>query len=541
MGSITFTGSEYLSGSATVTSPGANGATLTFWMRSDVTSGTYETPAEIYSSSSNVLMLTQGDGDATTSGLHVNTYSGANGPTIADTSTWYFVAVCWDPDNNDRVIVRYRAESSGSLTTNLGGQSYTDIATMSNIVIGDDQSGAGYGAFDGGVTCVKLWNRLLTEQEALDESDQYFPVSTTSIVGFWPLDTSGDYDADTYGNNLSATGTPGYSSDAPDIPYTSSNDASGTLQAGTSTVSGASTRSALASGSLQSAVSTVLGDAIKAAIASGSLQSSTSTVSGAATKAAVASGNLAAANATVSGDAQLGAEPANAWFNNLWWKSPFWGNSWWGEAVIDRSASGDLSAEASTVSGAAVRSALSTGTVQADVSTTAAETVRTVIAEGTIQAESATTSGVAFTDEPVADGSLSSEASTVSGESVRSANAEGALDSDIATTSGEGIKVSVASGDPQSDVATTSGEAGLVGVKTASGTLEAQEAEISGSATISSSRIILDGNPWRLENEKRKRAKLQKKERTDEEEKLLHMSQARQEDEEIIYLMVAGL
>lgn len=121
-------------------------------------------------------------------------------------------------------------------------------------------------------------------------------------------------------------------------------------------------------------------------------------------------------------------------------------------------ATGDLDAQASALSGAAIKTLLATGALPSQASALSANAIKTLVSSGALQAQSAQVDGSAvIAGAVVATGDLQAQASDVSGAATKSVKATGTPQAQAAEVAAQAIKTVKAAGVPAAQASRLSG------------------------------------------------------------------------------------
>lgn len=133
--------------------------------------------------------------------IYINTNLGT-GTVLRTLSTgvWYFAALSATSTGGTPTMNLYvRAEGESALTNN----SRTGVASLvpSSFSIGG--AGSLFGSTPNGSIClVRLWDRVLSQSELLAESNSTTPVSTTNLIGSYPMASAATVLTAAVGSNL---------------------------------------------------------------------------------------------------------------------------------------------------------------------------------------------------------------------------------------------------------------------------------------------------------------------------------------------------
>lgn len=138
-----------------------------------------------------------------------NGVSGDNGTTALSAGTWYHFAVVMQ--GTGQPVLGYLNASLEITSGNLHAQ-----VSSEKLLVGNNNDNEN---LVGRAAAVKVYSAALTAAEIAQEMQQYLPVRTANLNGFYPLwrsDDVGDYSGN--GNNWTVGGTLG-TEDGPPIPY----------------------------------------------------------------------------------------------------------------------------------------------------------------------------------------------------------------------------------------------------------------------------------------------------------------------------------
>lgn len=310
-------------------------------------------------------------------------------------TAWKNIAFTAAPVANERVAVAGR-NAGGTLAVFKNGR--LDASSTGNGACPAGTAGIAVGSyvndsfgFNGGIHCVYVWRRALSDREIADLTLKPFKIFETrprilyfpsagggaTITGSGTPTAQSSTVAGTAERSVTGTGTPTAQASAVAGVAERVITSSGTPTAQSSTVSGTGTVGGAftGSGTLQAQSATVSGTAERSVTGTGAPASQAATVSGTAERVVTGTGTPTSQSSTVSGTGQVGN-------------------------VV--TGSGSPTAQAATVSGTAERTVTSSGALSAQSSTVAGTAERTITGSGALSAQSSTVYG--FDSTPVDTG-----------------------------------------------------------------------------------------------------------------------------------------
>ena len=190
--------------------------TIEFWANFETIAGStiinkYENGVGGYlvelSGSNNLKVLYSADGTNKSESYTTSAISGTG---------WHHYAIVVDISNpaDTKIYIDCVSQSVTDNSTNATSL----IGTSVPFHIGANQSPAEY--FDGLIDEVRIWNDIRTQQEIQDNYQKELVGNETNLVGYWKFNN--DYtDETSNGNDLTASGSPVFSTD---VPFTGSTE-----------------------------------------------------------------------------------------------------------------------------------------------------------------------------------------------------------------------------------------------------------------------------------------------------------------------------